>query len=90
MIDKQFMIQSLNFRIEALLQKYRRTFDVEPSKVNYNSVTVTRSRVLQQINTCKLLNELCKYMPDDASVEDNDACKAFNKIVEPRRINNAY
>ena len=90
MIDKQFMAQALNSRIDELVQKYRRTFDIGPDKTNYNSVTVTRSRVLQQINTCKLLNELCKYMPDDGEIEDDDACKAFNKIVEPRRINNAY
>jgi hypothetical protein len=86
-MNKEYMLTLIRERIEQLEVIYRKYFDTEngPSK-SYRGSACMRSRTKKDLGTLKLLEYLLMYCPDSMEIESEEITKAFDRLVEPRRL----
>ena len=86
-MNKEYMLALIRDRIKELEKIYRDYFDTDngPSKSHSGSACL-RSRTLKDMGTLKLIEYLLVYCPDSMEIVSEDITKAFDRLVEPRRL----
>lgn len=85
-MNKEYLLSVIKQRIKQVESEYRKYFDLEngPSK-SYSGAACMRSRLKKDLGTLRLLEHIitnCK----DITLDDDDLCNAFDRLVEPRRL----
>lgn len=86
-MNKEYMLNLIQFRIKELEKIYRVYFDTEngPSKSVTGSACL-RSRTKKDLGTLRLLEYILKHCSDTITLDDEELVIAFDRLVEPRRL----
>ena len=86
-MDRDYMLQSVRIRIEELQKKYREYFDTDngPSR-SVSGAACIRSRILKDLGTLKLIEYLLVSCSSKMTIDNEELCRAFDRLVEPRKL----
>lgn len=86
-LDKKYMEERLEDRIEELQRKYRALCSgrlEDGTECSVNGAAVNRSRQKREINTLKLFLKVLSFTKA-LDIDDGELVDAFDRLVEPRR-----
>lgn len=86
-MDRDWMLAQLRIAIPEMETKYRSLFDTSGSSKSIKGAAVNRSKRKRLLDLAKLIEYLLLRCPDNITVDNPDMCHAFDRLVEPRRIN---
>lgn len=85
-MNKEYLLSVIRQRIKQVESEYRKYFDLEngPSK-SYSGAACMRSRLKKDLGTLRLLEYIITNC-NDITLDDDELCNAFDRLVEPRRL----
>lgn len=87
-MDKEYMLETLKRVIPEMEAKYRSLFSTDGSSKSIKGAAVNRSKRKRLLGLAKLIEYLLMYCPDDMEITNPDLCYVFDRLTEPKRINN--